>query len=51
MAVNEVNNNGLFRDMDMQEARAFSANPSLISSSGPIPYSELARQIRAQLGQ
>jgi hypothetical protein len=51
LAVNEVNNSGLFRGMNMAAARAAAADPNAIPPSGPIPYSELARQIRAQLGQ
>jgi hypothetical protein len=47
-AVNEVNNSGLFRGMNTS-ARGFAAQSSA-TSSGPIAYSELARQIRAQLG-
>jgi len=48
-AVNEVNNVGLFRDMNTQ-ARSLSAQGST-PGSGPIAYSELAQQIRAQLGK
>ena len=51
MAVNEFNNRGLFKDMNMQSVRSRALAPSAITSSGPIPYSELARQIRAELGQ
>jgi len=51
MAVNEFNNRGLFRDMNMQSVRGRALAPSSIQSSGPIPYDELARQIRAELGQ
>lgn len=46
-AVNTVNNRGLFRDM------APPASPSFAAASpqgGAVPYSELARQIRARLG-
>jgi len=47
-ALNEVNNKGLFRGMNT--AGRSSSLTSSSSSSGPISYSELARQIRAQLG-
>ncbi|MGH9901416.1 MAG: hypothetical protein ACRD68_06335, partial [Pyrinomonadaceae bacterium] len=50
-AVNEVNNRGLFRDMNVGAARARAGIATAASSDGPIPYDELARQIRAQLGQ
>ena len=45
-AANERNNEGLFRDMATAGARA--AAPS---ASGPMPYGELAGQIRALIGQ
>ncbi|HWN08262.1 MAG TPA: hypothetical protein VNO50_03165 [Pyrinomonadaceae bacterium] len=48
LAVNEVNNRGLFRDMDTSTRRSSAASST--PSSGPIAYQELARQIRAQLG-
>jgi hypothetical protein len=51
VAVNEANNNGLFRDMDMTAVRARAARAESISHAGPLPYDELARQIRAVLGQ
>jgi hypothetical protein len=51
MAVNEFNNRGLFKDMDQQSVRSRSAAPNRLTSNGPIPYDELARQIRAELGQ
>jgi hypothetical protein len=47
-AVNEVNNSGLFRGMNTS-ARSTAASSSA-TTSGPISYTELARQIRAQLG-
>jgi hypothetical protein len=43
-AVNGANNSGLFRGMTSSEARTLAATAA--SSSGPIPYSELASQIR-----
>jgi hypothetical protein len=45
-AVNEINNSGLFRGM---AARAASAAPA--SSEGPLPYTDLAAQIRTLVGQ
>jgi hypothetical protein len=51
VAVNEANNSGLFRDMDMTAVRARAARAESISYAGPLPYDELARQIRAVLGQ
>lgn len=52
-AVNTVNNSGLFRGMNTSaSARSLSAaGAGGGSQSGPIAYSELARQIRAQLGK
>lgn len=47
---NEVNNSGLFRDMAPVGvgARTLAAEPSASpSSGGPMPYSELAGQIRS----
>ena len=49
-AVNEVNNSGLFRDMSVAPATARVATTSAASSGGPIPYDELAAQIRALVG-
>ena len=56
VAVNEVNNSGLFRDMTAPSAPAARslAAPAASASlpgSGPIPYDELARQIRTVLGR
>lgn len=52
-ALNTANNRGLFRDMAQPNSasgrQAFSAAAS--QQGGPISYDELARQIRAQLGQ
>ncbi len=57
IAVNEVNNSGLFRDMAAPAApaapgaRTFAApSASAAGAGGPIPYAELARQIRTVLG-
>ena len=49
-AVNEVNNKGLFRDMNPTALRSSSLAANSATASGPISYQELARQIRAQLG-
>jgi hypothetical protein len=49
-AVNAVNNRGLFRDMPSAQGRQ-SLSAAASPQGGPIPYSELAQQIRAQLGQ
>ncbi len=56
VAVNEVNNSGLFRDMTAPSAPAARslAAPAASASlpgSGPISYDELARQIRTVLGR
>jgi len=56
VAVNEVNNSGLFRDMaapTAPAARSLAAPPasSAVPGGGPISYDELARQIRTVLGQ
>lgn len=51
-AVNAVNNRGLFRDMTPPSAAGRQSLSGAASpQGGSIPYSELARQIRAQLGQ
>lgn len=50
-AINEVNNRGLFLDLNTTVARSSAATANNARSSGPIPYQELARQIRAQLGK
>ena len=50
-AINEVNNRGLFRDMNASATTSSAATANSALSSGPISYSELARQIRAQLGK
>jgi hypothetical protein len=53
VAVNEVNNSGLFRDMAAPAGRSLAA-PSAsvaVSSGGPIPYTELASRIRTVLGR
>ncbi len=54
IAVNEVNNSGLFRDMAAPAApgaRTLAApSASAAVAGGPIPYAELARQIRTVLG-
>jgi hypothetical protein len=52
-AVNAVNNRGLFRDMAPPPSAGARQSLSAAASpqGGSIPYSELARQIRAQLGQ
>ncbi len=52
-AVNAVNNRGLFRDMAPPASAGARQSLSAAASpqGGPVPYSELARQIRAQLGQ
>jgi hypothetical protein len=54
-AVNEYNNVGLFRGMDaptsMQaESTARRAAPATSSGTGPIPYADLAAQIRSLTG-
>ena len=56
VAVNEVNNSGLFRDMTAPSApaaRSLAAppHPPVSRRSGPISYDELARQIRTVLGR
>jgi hypothetical protein len=50
MAVNEVNNTGLFRDMQPAAAAAGAAlrsagAPPAATAAGPIPFSELRAQI------
>jgi len=45
-AVNEANNAGLFRGMTLPAATARAA-AAATPASGPIPYQDLARQIRA----
>lgn len=49
-AINEVNNRGLFRDMSTTAPGPSAARTAGAPSAGPISYNELARQIRAQLG-
>jgi hypothetical protein len=51
MVINEFNNLGLFRDMDMKAVRNRAIQPDRIQALGSIPYDELARQIRAELAQ
>ncbi len=46
---NEVNNSGLFRGMAPAAARTLASEPA--SYSGPMPYAELAGQIRSLIGQ
>lgn len=50
-AINEVNNRGLFRDMNTTAPGPSAARTAGAPASGPISYNELARQIRAQLGK
>jgi hypothetical protein len=53
VAVNEVNNSGLFRDMAAPAGRSLAA-PSAsvaVTSGGPISYTELAGWIRTVLGR
>ncbi len=56
VAVNEVNNSGLFRDMTAPSAPAARslaapAASASLAGGGPISYDELARQIRTALGR
>jgi len=51
LAVNEANNSGLFRDMNLTSVRARASSATTLSVVGPIAYDELARQIRAALGK
>jgi hypothetical protein len=56
LAVNEVNNSGLFRDMAApasRSARSLAAPAASVGASGagPIPYNELASQIRNAVGR